>query len=395
MGSNVAPTYANLFVGKFEEDVVYRDEGYKKSILGWYCYIDDIFFIWTGSDDGLTQFVSKLNSAHESLKFTIEASKSEMICNENDHNKTQQRDFNILPFSVRPESQLVLFVGLLVIYLMSVLGNLIITTVIILDNNLHNPMYFLLCNLSILDITFISVTLPKLLAITMTDCGTMSFNDCIAQMYFFIATANTESLLLTSMAYDRYVAICDPLRYSIIMNKTSCFVLAIASWLIGFLNSLLLSLLTSNLFYCRSHLINNFFCDLKAMLELSCSDTTLIQTIILVDNVLIGFIPSMLTMMSYVYIISTVLKIHSSQGRIKAFSNCTSHLTTVLIFYGTALCLYMSPYSEVSENKDNILSLAYVALIPMVNPVVYSLRNKDVRGAMIKITSRQIKNMIS
>ncbi|CAI9621747.1 unnamed protein product [Staurois parvus] len=279
--------------------------------------------------------------------------------------------------------------------MIAMLGNLIITMLIIQAPQLHTPMYFLICNLSLLDMSFISVTVPKLLAITKTDMNVLSFKECISQMYFFIATANIESFLLTSMSYDRYVAICNPLLYPLIMNRVSCLFLTVASWLLGFLNSLLLSLLTSNLSFCKSKIINNFFCDLKALLNMSCSDTTLIQTIILVDNFIIGFFPSSLTLTSYAYIISSVLKIHSTEGRHKAFSNCTSHLTILFLFYGTALCLYMVPNAENSQTKDSILSFIYVALIPMVNPLVYSLRNKDVLGALSKVTGWNKAHRIS
>ncbi|KAM4749107.1 olfactory receptor 1G1-like [Rhinophrynus dorsalis] len=300
------------------------------------------------------------------------------------NNRTIQREFYIQPFSVDPQVHLVLFIGILIIYLAAMLANLIISTLIIRFPQFHTPMYFFLCNLSLLDMIFVSVTLPKLLSIILTKTGTIVFTDCITQMYFFISTANIESFLLTSMAYDRYVAICNPLRYTAIMTNTSNILLVFVSWLLGLLNSLLLTLLTSGLSFCKLNIIKNFFCDLKALLKLSCSDVTIIQIIILIDNVIIGFIPSLLTVTSYAYIISSVLKINSTEGRRKAFSNCTSHLTTVLIYYGTGLCLYMIPDSENSQNDDTILSLLYIALVPMVNPLVYSLRNKEVLSTLAK-----------
>ncbi|XP_018106953.1 olfactory receptor 1G1 [Xenopus laevis] len=247
--------------------------------------------------------------------------RAQMKGDEKSENWTVSSEFYILAFSTQPQSQVVLFIGILGIYLIAMIGNMIITMLILLVVQLHTPMYFFLCNLSLLDMTFVSVTLPKLLSITLKNIGTISFNACIAQMYFFISTANIESFLLTSMAYDRYVAICNPLRYPLILTKTSMLLLSTVSWFLGFSNSFVLTLLTSNLSFCRSHTIQNFFCDLKALLKLSCSDTTTIERIILVDNFLIGFIPYMLTMTSYVYIIATVLKIQSLQGKLKAFSN--------------------------------------------------------------------------
>eukprot|EP00079_Xenopus_tropicalis_P009074 XP_002932780.2 PREDICTED: olfactory receptor 1J4-like [Xenopus tropicalis] len=310
---------------------------------------------------------------------------------EKSENWTVGNEFYIMAFPVQPQSRVVLFIGISGIYLIAMAGNIIITMLILLVAQLHTPMYFFLCNLSLLDMTFVSVTLPKLLSITLKNIGTISFNDCIAQMYFFISTANIESFLLTSMAYDRYVAICNPLRYTLILTKTSVLLLSSVSWFLGFLNSLVLTLLTSHLSFCRSRTIQNFFCDLKALLKLSCSDITTIQRIILVDNFLIGVIPYTLTMTSYVYIIAAVLKIHSLQGKLKAFSNCTSHLTIVLIYYAIGICLYTAPDSEYSQVQDGILSLIYIALIPMINPIVYSLRNKEVLGALKKVMGWQIK----
>ncbi|KAM9311995.1 olfactory receptor 1E16-like [Gastrophryne carolinensis] len=320
---------------------------------------------------------------------------SEMVVNICRTNETIQREFYIVAFSATPETQPILFTGILIIYLIAMLENVMITLLIIKSPQLHTPMYTLLCNLSLLDMSLISVTIPELLAIIWKKVNTLSFNRCITQMYFFIATANIESFLLTSMSYDRYVAICNPLHYPLIMNRVSIVLLSLVSWFLGFLNSLLLSLLTYNLSFCKSNIINNFFCDLKALLKLSCSDISLIQTIIFVDNVVIGFFPCSLTLTSYIYIISSVLKVQSKEGRHKAFSNCTSHLTTIFLFYGTALCLYMVPNTENSPTDDGIFSFVYVALIPMANPLVYSLRNKDVLGAFLVVTGWNKKSKMT
>ncbi|KAM4675830.1 olfactory receptor 2T29-like [Discoglossus pictus] len=242
-------------------------------------------------------------------------------------------------------------------------------------------MYFFLCNLSVLDILYISSTLPKLLFISYTGNNRTSFAECITQLYFFLFFADTESFLLTSMAFDRYVAICMPLHYSMIMNKNSCGLLAFTAWFMGAVNAWILTRFVIELSFCGLNEINNFFCDLKALLTISCSDTSYLRHFIFVDGTCIGAIPLFLTLASYVCIISTVFKIRTSDGRFKAFSSCTSHLTAVILYYGSALCLYMRS----SPEQDKYLSLLFVTLVPVFNPLVYSLRNKDILGAMKKV----------
>ncbi|OCT90077.1 hypothetical protein XELAEV_18018692mg [Xenopus laevis] len=270
-------------------------------------------------------------------------------------------------------------------YILTVCANLIITALVCLVPRLHTPMYFFLCNLSVQDIVYVTAILPKFLAITITGIDSVSFLGCITQIFIYGSCVMAEFLLLTSMAYDRYVAICIPMRYSLIMKKCVCVLLASVSWFIGVTNSFMYCRLISNLLFCDHHEINHFFCDLKSVLELSCSDNENIKTVIIVLCVVFGFLPFGLILISYGNIISSVLKIRTSAGKIKIFSSCCSHLTVVVLFCGTSLSLYMKPDSENSQEMDKLLSLLYVAVTPLLNPLVYSLRNKDIINAIKNI----------
>ncbi|XP_063284194.1 olfactory receptor 5V1-like [Pelobates fuscus] len=304
------------------------------------------------------------------------------------NNCTLQKEFHLLAFSGSAKVQLMLFTGILFTFLLAVFGNLLITTLICLAAQLHTPMYFFLCNLAIQDIIYVSAILPKFLIITITGDTRISFQACIAQMFLFTFCVGTEFFLLTSMAYDRYVAICVPLRYALIMNKSLCIILAVVCWLMSILNSLTYSVLISNLSYCISLDMDQFYCDLKTVLNLSSSDTTDIQIAVLVVCVVLGFFPFMLILTSYLCIIHTILKMNTSTGRAKAFSSCSSHLTVVFLFYGTSLSFYLKPASEHSQKQDMLLSLLYTAVVPLLNPLVYSLRNKDVLRSMSIITDK-------
>ncbi|KAM9311992.1 olfactory receptor 1G1-like [Gastrophryne carolinensis] len=294
-------------------------------------------------------------------------------------------EFYLLGFSPSRRIQLVVFVGVLNMYLLTIFGNLFIMTLTCLISVLHTPMYFFLCNLSVVDIMYVSSTLPKLLTITITQDNAISFQDCITQLYFFTFCAICDIFVLTSMAYDRYVAICKPLQYTLMISRNVCISISLFCWVISAFNSLLLTLLTSVLSFCKSHQINHFFCDLKTMTSLASSDTQSREIFILIQDILIAFFPFMLTIVSYVNIIRTILQIRSSEGRLKAFSSCTSHLTTVFLFYGPILFIYLKPESANSKEQDNLISMLYVAVVPMLNPFVYSLRNKDVLEAIQKL----------
>ncbi|KAG8541693.1 hypothetical protein GDO81_028444, partial [Engystomops pustulosus] len=297
-------------------------------------------------------------------------------------------NFYILGFSNLNTEQILLSVGIMIMYLLTIVGNLVITMVIGLVPNLHTPMYFFLCNLSVVDVIYVSSSLLKLLSITITQDNRISFAGCISQLYFFSFSGICDILVLTSMAGDRYVAICKPLQYTLIMNRRVCATISALCWIVSAGNSLLLTLLTSGLEFCNSHEISHFLCDLKTMTALSSSDTTSREIFLLIEDIIFAFVPFSLTVASYYQIISTILKIRSSETQFKAFSSCTSHLTAVILFYGPILILNMKPESEHSKEQDNLISLLYVAAVPMLNPFVYSLRNKDVLDAVRKLNAR-------
>ncbi|XP_030050890.1 olfactory receptor 1G1-like [Microcaecilia unicolor] len=245
-------------------------------------------------------------------------------------------------------------------------------------------MYFFLSNLSFLDICNTSVTLSTLLHSLMTGEILISFSVCIAQLYVFCSLTSTELFLLTAMAYDRYVAICNPLRYVLIMNRRVCVLLASVSWILGFMDMVPHTFLISQFSFCEGNEINHFFCDATPLMKLSCSDLISIEIVIFIVGPFAIVIPFGLTLTSYMYIISRILKIHSANGRRKTFSTCSSHLTIVILFYGTIICVYMRPASMYSPDEDKLFSLLYTALIPMLNPIIYSLRNEDIKKSLTK-----------
>ncbi|XP_075061989.1 olfactory receptor 13F1-like [Mixophyes fleayi] len=305
--------------------------------------------------------------------------------NENIHNYTTHSDFHLLAFSRYPKCQIVIFSGVLLMYLLCILGNMLVTVIVFLTPQLHTPMYFFLCNLTVMDIVYVTAILPKLLVITVTGNISISYPGCFMQIFLYVFCIGTEFFLLTSMAYDRYVAICFPLHYILLMNKKTCLTLTIFSCHIGTFNALMYPLLISKLSFSNSHEINHFFCHMKSILKLSGSDSSSIRVLITVDGGVLGSIPFILILTSYMYIIATIVKINTSSGRLKAFSNCSSHLIIVLLFCLTSLSLNMKPESELSQEQDKLLSMLYIAVIPMLNPLVYSLRNKEVLRA-IKIS---------
>ncbi|XP_068129628.1 olfactory receptor 5V1-like [Hyperolius riggenbachi] len=295
------------------------------------------------------------------------------------------KQFSISAFVTSTDGQIFLFILMLLIYWFTVLGNATLITLVCAVSQLHTPMYFFLCNLSSSDIAYVSITLPKLMSILLTQDHSITFYGCITQLYFFLLCGQTDIFILTSMAYDRYVAICKPLQYSLIMNKVVCITLAAFSWLMGILNSLLYAMITSLLPFCHSNEIDHIFCDLKTLSKLSASDSASRDLLTTVESVFIGCVPFLLIVISYVYIILTILKIQSSNGRHKAFSSCTSHLITVLLFYGPIIFLYMKPENDSAIENDKLLSIIYIAIVPLLNPLVYSLRNKDVLAATAKL----------
>ncbi|XP_077320402.1 olfactory receptor 5V1-like [Lithobates pipiens] len=299
-------------------------------------------------------------------------------------NQTSSEGFILLGLSNVLYLQVIYFLMFLQMYIITLSGNLLLIIVVRLNQKLHTPMYFFLSNLSIIDIFFTSAFVPKILINTLAIDKSISFLGCALQMYFGIALATTECVIIAIMAYDRFAAICRPLHYKVIMNKTFCISLAIGSWGICLLNSAMHVVLTFQLPYCKSHHINHFFCEIPPLLQLSCGDTLHNEIAMYISAVILGMSSFWLTLISYVQIISTILKIRSSQGRYKAFSTCGSHLTVVGLYYGPMLFMYMRPRSTYSPEMHKTLSILYTVVTPMLNPLVYSVRNKDVKNTVTR-----------
>ncbi|XP_044768216.1 olfactory receptor 2K2 [Neomonachus schauinslandi] len=287
-------------------------------------------------------------------------------------------------FSRYPTLEIVLFVFSLVMYLITLLGNSSLILVIILDSRLQASMYLFLGNLSLVDICYTSASVPTLLVNLLSSQKTITFSGCAVQMYLSLSMGSTECVLLAVMAYDRYVAICNPLRYPILLNRQVCVHMATASWVAGCLSALLETSFALRVPLC-GNLIDHFTCEILAMLQLACTDSLLMDVIMLVVSVLLLPIPMLLICISYVFILSTTLRISSAEGGNKAFSACGAHLTVVILYYGAALSMYLKPPSLSSQEVDKIISLLYGVLTPMLNPIIYSLRNKEVKDAMKKV----------
>nr|XP_033775744.1 olfactory receptor 1019-like [Geotrypetes seraphini] len=300
-------------------------------------------------------------------------------------NQTSMTVFILLGLTRDPKLQIPLFVLFLLVYVITLLANIGIILVTRLDVRLQTPMYFFLFQLSIVDICYSSDITPKTLQTLLTEHQNISVLSCALQMYFFICFATIELYLLAVMAYDRYVAICNPLLYPVIMTRGLCIRMLSAVYIIGFCSPVILPILTFQLSYCRSNVINHFYCDILPILVLSCSDHSVIDIILFFLAAFHTIATFTAIIISYTYIISSVLRIRSAEGRRKAFNTCASHFTAVLIFYGTLFVTYLQPNSSYSMDQDKIVSVFYTVLIPMINPLIYSLRNKDVKAALIKV----------
>ncbi|KAM5151758.1 olfactory receptor 2T29-like [Mantella aurantiaca] len=273
------------------------------------------------------------------------------------------------------------------IYVIGILVNLIIITVIRLDLHLHTPMYLFLCNLSIIDICYTTVTVPKLLYILFSGNNTVSSTQCFIQMYFLFLAATTEETIIFIMAYDRYVAICHPLDYHRILNKKICILLVMTIWMSGCLNSSLLTTSILKMIFCSST-IHQFFCDGKALLNIACSCTEFFYVVMYAECLVFGLFPVMCNLISYVKIIRVILRIKSKDGRRKAFSTCSSHLTVMVIYYGSGISEYMIPPSDHYDLLEQILTVFYTTVVPMLNPLIYSLRNKEVNNSLLKMLAQ-------
>ncbi|XP_046494806.1 olfactory receptor 5V1-like [Equus quagga] len=303
-------------------------------------------------------------------------------------NQTALFEFIILGFSNLNELQFLLFTIFFVTYICTLGGNIFIILVTMTDPRLHTPMYFFLENLAFLDICYTTTNVPQMMAHLLSEKNSISYLGCMAQLFAFIFFVGSESLLLAAMAYDRYIAICKPLRYSVIMNKALYGQLAASCWTGGFLNSVVHTTLTFHLPFCGNNRINYFFCDIPPLLILSCGDTSVNELALLSIGVFIGWTPFLCIILSYLYIISTILRISSAEGRQKAFSTCASHLIIVLLYYGSSIFTYVRPISTYALEKDRLISVLYSVVTPMLNPIIYSLRNKDIKQA-VKVMGRK------
>ncbi|XP_046928034.1 olfactory receptor 5B2-like [Lynx rufus] len=300
-------------------------------------------------------------------------------------NNTEVAEFILLGLTNDPKLQILLFIMFTLIYLITLFGNMGMIILILLDSHLHTPMYFFLSNLSLVDFGYSTAVTPKVMSGLLMGDKVISYNACAAQMFFFGALATVENFLLASMAYDRYTAVCKPLHYTTTMTTRVCACLAIGSYIYGFLNASIHIRNTFSLSFCKSNLIHHFFCDVPAVMALSCSDRHVSELILIVVASFNIFFAVFVILISYLLIFITILKMHSTQGYQKALSTCTSHLTTVSIFYGTAIFMYSQPTSSHSMDSDKIASMFYTMVIPMLNPLVYSLRNKEVKTAFRKV----------
>ncbi|XP_041508751.1 olfactory receptor 2A12-like [Microtus oregoni] len=300
-------------------------------------------------------------------------------------NQTRVSEFILLGFSSDPTTKSILFSVFLFIYLSSVIGNGLIIMLVCLDKQLHTPMYFFLCILAMLDMGYVSTTMPQMLVHLLAHSHTISFAGCWIQMYVFGALAATESMLFVVMSYDRYVAICYPLHYTVILNWGLCIRLAAGPCVCGFFSALLHTFFTMSLPYCGPNIVNHYFCEGPSVLSLACIDTHIIDIVDQTLIVLMCLIPISLIVASYVHIAKAILKIKSTQARFKAFSTCASHLTVVTFFYGPSSYIYMRPNSSYSPERDKQISLFYNSFTALLNPLVYSLRNKDIKRAFLKV----------
>ncbi|XP_075048274.1 olfactory receptor 5V1-like [Mixophyes fleayi] len=306
-----------------------------------------------------------------------------------DSNQTSPDRFILLGLANVLYLQVICFLMFLLMYIITLSGNLLLIIVVRTNPKLHSPMYFFLCNLSIIDIGFSSSIVPIILINTLAKDRSISLLGCAAQMFFSLVLGATECMILAVMAYDRFAAICRPLHYNNIMNKTMCFYLAVIPWSVGFINAFIQVPLTFQLPFCRSHHVNHFLCEVPPFLRMSCRDTWLNETSIYISAAIIVMCSFSLTLVSYVHIISTIMKNHYSQGRHKAFSTCASHLNVVTLYYGTIMFMYLRPHSSNSHETDKVVSILYTTVTPMLNPFLYSIRNKDVKDTIINHISRQ------
>ncbi|XP_057565970.1 olfactory receptor 7C2-like [Hippopotamus amphibius kiboko] len=301
--------------------------------------------------------------------------------------RNETRNFLLLGFT-EPDLQPLIFGLFLSMYLVMFTGNLLIILAIVSDSHLHTPMYFFLSNLSFADICFTSTTIPKMLWNLHTESKVITYAGCLSQIFFFFVFACMDNLILTVMAYDRFVAICHPLHYMVIMNPQLCVLLALGSWCLSVMGSLLETLTVLRLSFCMNMNIPHFFCDLPEVLKLSCSNTLINNIVVYFVAIVLGVFPLSGILFSYSQIFSSILRISSARARYKATSTCGSHLSVVSLFYGTSLGVYLSSAATSSSRTSLVASVMYTMVTPMLNPFIYSLRNRDIKGALGRLVSR-------
>ncbi|XP_048372460.1 olfactory receptor 14A16-like [Sphaerodactylus townsendi] len=299
-------------------------------------------------------------------------------------NQTAVTEFILQGFSDMRELQVLHFMAFLVLYLTTLMGNFLIIVTVVLVHHLHTPMYFFLAVLSLVDACFISSTVPKSMANSFMNDNRISFWGCVGQLFVVVACTTAEVALLTVMAYDRYVAICHPLQYMLIMNWDSCFQMASAALVLSVINGIIQTANTFRLQFCWSSVVEQYFCDIPQLLKISCTDTKFNEIFTSVCVLTVGFFCSVFILVSYSYIFSAVFKIQSGQGKYKAFSTCIPHLTMFSLFVFTVMFTYMRPQEMLSPSVDMLAAVLYAVLPPLMNPIIYTLRNKDIQEALRK-----------
>ncbi|XP_036051127.1 LOW QUALITY PROTEIN: putative olfactory receptor 2W6 [Onychomys torridus] len=303
-------------------------------------------------------------------------------------NNESSGDFILLGFSDRPRLEMVLFVVNMVFYLLAVTGNSTIIFLSLVDLRLHTPMYFFLGNLSLLDLCYTTSSIPQLQVNLWGPRKTISFIGCVIQLFAFLSVGGIECILLSVMAYDRFVAVCKPLHYLTIIHPQLCLKLAAFAWLSGIANSILMSPLTMSLGRCGHRRINHFVCEMPAIIRISCVDTSRVEGLAFFLAIPIVLVPLTMILVSYGYIAAAVLRIKSAAGRRKAFNTCSSHMVVVSLFYSTIIYMYMQPGNVASQDQGKFLTLFYCLVTPTLNPFIYSLRNKDMKAAMLKVLGK-------
>ncbi|NXG70551.1 O11A1 protein, partial [Baryphthengus martii] len=305
-------------------------------------------------------------------------------------NKAVITTFLLLEFGYIPEMQSFFFLLFSAIYAVTVIGDILIFVLVVADQHLHKPMYFFLCNLSCLETCYSSIILPRMLSSFLTGDESISFGSCIAQLYFFGSLAVTESFLLSVMSYDRYLVVCKPLHYRAVMNSRYCLQLVAWSWVSGFLFMAISCFLVSQRSFCGPKIIDHFFCDFTPLIKLSCCDTSLTEMLVFILSSLGALPPFLLTLVSYVFIITTVLRMSSTTGMQKAFSTCFSHILVITVFYGNLIIVYVLPKNRTLRTLNKVFSVFYTVVTPLLNPFIYSLRNTEVKDALSKMVKKYI-----